>query len=161
FDVYLWAEGSHYRAYEKLGAHLAEENGVAGTRFAVWAPNARRVSVVGDFNGWKPGVHGLHAVNSSGIWEGFVPGVGQGALYKYPLDSHPPASRVATPAPSASASEMRPSTAPGVWALPGSAWGAGEGLARRKHANALDAPMAIYEVHLGSWRRVPHEGNRW
>src|SRR4051812_18333982 len=85
FDVHLWSEGTHYRAYEKLGAHLAERDGGAGVRFAVWAPNARSVSVVGDFNGWRPGVHPLRPVGASGIWEGFVPGVRPGALYKYAI----------------------------------------------------------------------------
>ena len=78
FDIHLWAEGSHFRAYEKLGAHLAEADGVAGTQFAVWAPNARRVAVVGDLNGWRPDRHPMRPVASSGIWECFIPGVGAG-----------------------------------------------------------------------------------
>jgi len=83
FDLYLWSEGTHHRAYEKLGAHLTEEDGLAGTHFAVWAPNAREVSVIGDFNGWQPGAFYLHQRGTSGIWEGFVPGVGQGARRLY------------------------------------------------------------------------------
>jgi 1,4-alpha-glucan branching enzyme len=161
FDVYLWAEGSHYRAYEKLGAHPAEEDGVHGTRFAVWAPNARWVSVIGDFNGWKPDANPLHPVNSSGIWEGFVPGVGVGTLYKYAITSQYHNYYVEKADPYAFFYEMRPSTASKVWDLSGYDWGDEEWMAHRKRANALDAPMAIYEVHLGSWRRVPHEGNRW
>src|SRR5687768_7579509 len=88
FDVHLWREGSHFRAYEKLGAHLQSRDGVAGTRFAVWAPNARRVSVIGDFNQWRRDADQLHPVDSSGIWEGFVPNVGIGALYKFAITSH-------------------------------------------------------------------------
>src|SRR5262249_20188980 len=149
------------RAYEKLGAHPAEEDGVHGTRFAVWAPNARWVSVIGDFNGWKPGANPLQPVNSSGIWEGFVPGVGVGALYKDALTSQYHNYYVEKADPYAFFYEMRPSTASKVWDLSGYDWGDEEWMAHRKRANALDAPMAIYEVHLGSWRRVPHEGNRW
>ena len=85
FDVFLWNEGSHFRAYEKLGAHPHERNGAAGTRFAVWAPSAGRVSVIGDFNGWREGADPLHPVGSSGIWEGFVGGIGPGTLYKYAI----------------------------------------------------------------------------
>src|SRR5690349_3350622 len=85
FDAHLWAEGTHYRAYEKLGAHLSERDGVAGVRFAVWAPNARQVSVVGDFNGWEAGANRLRPVGSTGIWETFVPGAQPGQLYKYAI----------------------------------------------------------------------------
>src|SRR5690349_16203768 len=88
FDVYLWSEGSHYRAYEKLGAHVMERDGVAGTQFAVWAPNARWVSVIGDFNGWQAGGNAMHPVGSSGIWACFVPGIGPGTRYKYTIFSH-------------------------------------------------------------------------
>src|SRR5262249_19716111 len=119
YDVYLWAEGSHYRAYEKLGAHLTEENGVPGTHFAVWAPDAREISVVGDFNAWRPGVHRLHPVNASGVWEGFIPGVRQGALYKYAVTSRYGNYHVEKADPYAFASEIRPQTASKVWDLSG------------------------------------------
>src|ERR1700756_5007813 len=87
YDLYLLGEGNHYRIYEKLGAHVSERDATAGTHFAVWAPNARQVSVIGDFNGWGGEQHPLQSRASSGIWEGFIPGVGPGALYKYAIDS--------------------------------------------------------------------------
>jgi 1,4-alpha-glucan branching enzyme len=161
YDVYLWSEGSHYRAYEKLGAHLAEQNGVAGTYFAVWAPDARAVSVIGDFNGWQAGAQPMHPVNASGVWEAFIPSVRQGALYKYAITSRYGNYHVEKADPYGFASEIRPLTASKVWDLSGYDWGDREWLARRGRAAALDAPIAIYEVHLGSWRKVPHEGNRW
>ncbi|MHB1422672.1 MAG: 1,4-alpha-glucan branching protein GlgB [Gemmataceae bacterium] len=161
FDVYLWSEGTHYRAYEKLGAHLTEENGVAGTHFAVWAPDAREVSVVGDFNGWRHGAHPMHSVRSSGIWECFIPGVGQGGRYKYALMSRVSDYAVEKADPYGFAAEIRPHTASKVWDLSGYEWRDKEWMARRGRAHALDAPMSIYEIHLGSWRRVPEQGNRW
>jgi 1,4-alpha-glucan branching enzyme len=161
FDIYLWSEGTHYRAYEKLGAHLTEQNGVAGTHFAVWAPNARAVSVLGDFNNWQPGVHPMHSVRSSGIWECFIPGVGQGALYKYAITSRLSNYSVEKADPYGFAAEIRPRTASKVWDLSGYKWNDQEWMARRGRVQALNAPLSIYEVHLGSWRRVPEEGNRW
>lgn len=161
FDVHLWSEGSHYRAYEKLGAHITERDGVKGTQFAVWAPNARWVSVVGDFNGWEPGKHPLHPVGSSGIWEGFVPGVGVGTLYKFAIFSRYHNYWVEKSDPYAFATELRPRTASKVWDLSGYEWGDQEWMSRRHTAHTLDAPISIYEVHLGSWRRKPEESNRW
>ncbi|HEY7157434.1 MAG TPA: 1,4-alpha-glucan branching protein GlgB [Gemmataceae bacterium] len=161
FDVYLWSEGTHYRAYEKLGAHPTEQNGVAGTHFAVWAPDAREVSIVGDFNGWQWGANPMHSVRSSGIWECFLPGVGQGALYKYAITSRIRDYAVEKADPYCFAAEIRPHTASKVWDLSGYQWGDHEWMAHRGCTRALDAPMAIYEVHLGSWRRVPEQGNRW
>jgi 1,4-alpha-glucan branching enzyme len=160
FDRYLWSEGSHFRAYEKLGAHLTERNGVQGTHFAVWAPNAREVTVIGDFNGWRPGADHLHPVGQTGIWAGFVPGVGQGAVYKYHIVSHHNGYRVDKADPYAFATELRPRTGSVVWDLAGYEWGDSDWLARRGQAQALSAPIAIYEVHLASWRRNP-DGNRW
>jgi 1,4-alpha-glucan branching enzyme len=160
-DVYLWSEGSHFRAYEKLGAHLEERDGLAGTRFAVWAPNARRVSVIGDFNSWKLGAHPLEPVRSSGIWTGFVAGVGPGARYKYHIVSQYHGYHVDKADPYAFYFELRPETASRVWHLSGYDWGDGEWIEGRGRANALDAPVSVYEVHLGSWMRVPEENNRW
>jgi 1,4-alpha-glucan branching enzyme len=159
FDLYLWSEGTHYRGYEKMGAHPAEQDGIAGTHFAVWAPNAREVSVIGDFNGWDPRAFFLHQRGVSGIWEGFIPGVRQGALYKYHITSNHHDYRVVKADPFAFATEMRPNTASKVWDLGGYEWGDRDWMASRRRAHAYDAPIAIYEVHLGSWRRG--DGNRW
>jgi 1,4-alpha-glucan branching enzyme len=161
FDLYLWSEGTHYRAYEKLGAHLTEQDGLTGTHFAVWAPNAREVSVIGDFNGWDPRAFYLHQRGTSGIWEGFIPGVGQGCLYKYAITSHHQGYRVVKADPYAFAAETRPNTASKVWDLSGHAWQDTAWMARRGQAHGYDAPIAIYEVHLGSWMRVPEQHNRW
>ncbi|MFN8628161.1 MAG: 1,4-alpha-glucan branching protein GlgB [Candidatus Binatia bacterium] len=161
FDLHLLAEGTHYRTYQKLGAHLAERDGTAGTHFAVWAPNARQVSVVGDFNDWTPDEHPMTFRPAAGIWECFIPGVGQGALYKYFLRSRYHNHQAEKADPYAFASEIRPASASKVWSLNGYAWGDEAWLASRAQAQRLEAPMAIYEVHLGSWMRVPEDGNRW
>jgi 1,4-alpha-glucan branching enzyme len=161
FDLHLWSEGTHHRAYEKLGAHLTEQDGLAGTHFAVWAPNAREVSVIGDFNGWDPRAFYLHQRGVSGIWEGFVPGVGQGALYKYAITSNHHGYRVVKADPFAFAAETRPNTASKVWDLGGYTWGDDEWLSHRRRAHAYDGPLAIYEVHLASWMRVPEQGQRF
>ena len=160
YDAHLFAEGVHQRLYEKLGAHPATVEGMQGTRFAVWGPNAERVSVVGDFNGWRPGVHPLVG-SDAGVWEGFIPGVDTGTLYKYAIESRFGGYRVEKADPFAFAAEMRPQTASKVWDLSGYAWRDADWMARRGHAAALDAPVSIYEVHLGSWMRVPEDGNRW
>jgi 1,4-alpha-glucan branching enzyme len=165
-DIYLFREGTHFRAYEKLGAHPTEGEasargtGGAGTHFSVWAPNARRVSVVGDFNGWRPDAHPLQArQDSSGIWSAFVPGVKHGALYKYHIDSRHNGYTVQKADPYAFFNERPPRTASVVWDLSYD-WGDGEWMRNRARANAFDAPWSIYEVHIGSWRRVPEEHNR-
>jgi 1,4-alpha-glucan branching enzyme len=159
FDIHLWSEGSHFRAYDKLGAHPVVRNGVAGTQFAVWAPNASHVAIIGDFNGWRPGEDPLYPVGSTGIWAGFVPGVGTGALYKYDIVSHNQGYRVQKADPYAFASELRPRTGSIVSDLSGYEWGDRHWMAHRARAHAHDAPVAIYEVHLGSWRRG--ENGRW
>ena len=122
-DLYLFGESTQLRAWEKLGAHLGEVRGVQGARFAVWAPDAERVAVVGDFNGWDDTRHPLVPVRSSGIWEGFVPGVAQGALYKYAVRSRFQGYRALKSDPYAFAFELRPSTASRVWDLGGYRWG--------------------------------------
>jgi 1,4-alpha-glucan branching enzyme len=160
-DRHLWNEGHHYRAYQKLGAHLGEEHGILGTHFAVWAPNAERISVIGDFNGWQAQVHPLHPSERSGIWQGFVPGVAQGALYKYAIESRLNGYRVAKTDPFGFAAEIRPQTASKVWDLNRYEWRDQAWLAQRGKTNTLQAPLSVYEVHLGSWRRVPEENNRW
>ncbi len=160
-DVYLFREGNHFRLYEKLGAHPMEVDGTPGTLFAVWAPNAERVSVIGDFNGWDPEAHPLAPRwDGSGIWEGFVPGVGHGSLYKYHIVSRFGGDSVDKGDPLAFFWETPPGTASIVWDLRYE-WQDAAWLRTRRRANALDAPMAIYEVHLGSWRRVPEEGHRF
>jgi 1,4-alpha-glucan branching enzyme len=160
FDLYLLAEGTHYRAYEKLGAHLTEKDGRRGVQFAVWAPNARVVSVVGDFNNWNPGASMMRA-SSAGIWEAFVPDIGQGAIYKYHVESRNSDYRVDKADPYGFAAEIRPQTASRVWNLEGYTWHDDSWMTSRAKCNSLDSPISIYEVHLGSWRRVPEDGNRW
>jgi 1,4-alpha-glucan branching enzyme len=158
-DLYLFNEGSHYRLYHQLGAHVLQEGETPGTYFAVWAPDAAQVWVTGDFNGWDKGRHPLAQRGQSGLWEGFIPGLGHGSLYKYHVASKYGAYRVDKADPFAFSFEGPPRTASIVWDLDYS-WGDEDWLARRQRANALDGPMSIYEVHLGSWRRVPEEGNR-
>ena len=159
-DVYLFRQGRHFQLYEKLGAHVMKVKNVAGVHFAVWAPNARAVSVIGDFNGWRPDVHPLRPrPDECGIWEGFVPGVAAGAHYKYHLTSQNGKYRVEKADPFAIRSEVPPRTASVVWDLDYE-WGDDQWMRARSEANALNAPMSIYETHLGSWRRVPEEGNR-
>jgi 1,4-alpha-glucan branching enzyme len=159
-DAYLFKEGSHFRLYDKLGAHAMTVNGEPGTLFAVWAPNAERVSVVGDFNGWKPGSHPLGPRwDGSGIWEGFIPGLEKGAMYKYSITSKN-RRRAEKGDPFAFLWEIPPRSASVVWDLDYE-WADGDWMATRKDPNSLHAPISIYEVHLGSWRRVPEEGNRF
>jgi len=159
-DAYLFKEGTHLKLYDKLGAHLVKRDGVAGTSFAVWAPNAKSVSVIGGFNQWDPRTNPLQVRwDESGIWEGFVPGIGAGAIYKYHIVSRHDGYTVDKADPFAFHAETPPKTASIVWDLDYE-WGDEEWLKNRRAANALDAPMSIYEVHLGSWRRAPEEGNR-
>lgn len=160
-DIYLFKEGSHFRLYEKLGSHVVTMDGVQGTYFAVWAPNAERISVLGDFNGWNPESHLLKVRNDgSGIWEGFVPDVGKGAFYKYYVASKYHNYRVSKGDPYAFWWEMPPRTASVVWDLEFE-WDDREWMQNRYRFNNAKRPFAIYEVHLGSWRRVPEEGNRF
>ncbi len=161
YDLYLFGEGNHNRLYDKLGAHLIEQDGVAGTHFAVWAPNADAVSVLGDFNFWQPGSHLLQPRGSSGIWAGFLPGIGAGTLYKYAINSRFNGYRVEKADPFGFAAEIRPHTASKVWDLNRYQWNDADWMGQRGKANALSSPISVYEVHLGSWRRVPEEGNRW
>jgi 1,4-alpha-glucan branching enzyme len=160
FDLYLLAEGAHNRAYEKLGAHLGEINGRRGVHFAVWAPNAEQVSVIGEFNNWTPGIVML-SPSSAGVWEGFVPDIGSRALYKYHIVSRLRGYTVDKADPFGFAAEVRPRTASRVWDIDDYSWNDSEWMASRKKNNSLNSPMSTYEVHFGSWRRVPEEGNRW
>jgi 1,4-alpha-glucan branching enzyme len=160
-DLTRLAEGTHYRTYEQLGAHLAALDGVAGVRFAVWAPNAERVSVLGDFNDWDPGRNPMAFRPVAGVWECFVPGVGAGALYTYQVASRFDGYVSDRADPYGFAAEVRPRTASRVADLGGYPWGDREWMESRGARNARDAPISIYEVHLGSWQRVPEEGHRW
>jgi 1,4-alpha-glucan branching enzyme len=159
-DIYHFREGTYFRAYERLGAHAFERDGRRATRFAVWAPNASAVSVVGDFNGWERRRDPLAPRHdSSGIWEGTIEGVGPGALYKYHVvasDGHGGTDKAD---PYALRAELPPRTASVVWDL-AYEWQDASWMRTRAAANSLSAPWSIYELHIGSWRRVPEEANR-
>ncbi|QBQ54745.1 1,4-alpha-glucan branching protein GlgB [Nitrosococcus wardiae] len=159
-DIYFFKEGTHTKLYRKLGAHLISVEGVKGAYFALWVPNAERVSVIGDFNQWNSETHVLkQRPDSSGIWEGFIPGVSPGTRYKYRIVSRYRNYQIDKGDPFAFFWEAPPQTASRVWNLDYQ-WGDGEWMATRHQANSLDSPVAIYEVHLGSWQRVPEEDNR-
>jgi 1,4-alpha-glucan branching enzyme len=158
-DIYLFNEGCHFRLYEKLGAHPMTRDGVEGTCFAVWAPDAEGMFVVGDFNNWNRGSHPLRPRGVSGIWEGFIPGVLKDTLYKYYVHSRFNGYQVEKADPYALFSEAPPKTASKVCTLDYS-WDDDQWMAERGEHNRGDAPIAIYEVHQGSWMRVPEQGNR-
>ena len=158
-DLYLFNEGNHFHLQDKLGAHLETREGIPGTFFAVWAPNAAQVSVVGNFNDWRPGAWPLVHRGTSGIWEGFAPGIGLGAVYKYHIVSRYHGYKVEKADPVGFLHECPPRTASVVWDLAYD-WGDAEWMASRKARHTLHSPMSLYEVHLGSWRRKPQEGNR-
>jgi len=161
FDIYLLRQGNHSHLYKKFGAHPVTVDGVAGTYFAVWAPNAERISVIGEFNRWHTESHVLlPRPDQSGVWEGFIPGVAAGALYKYHIVSRYHGFRVDKADPYGFQFETPGRTASRVWPLEYD-WRDAEWMQRRAGMNSLHAPMAIYEVHLGSWRRAPDEGNRY
>jgi len=158
-DVYLFREGTYFRAHDKLGAHPGTQNDRRGTSFRVWAPNARAVSLIGDFNGWDGHGHPLSLRgDTSGIWELFVPDLGPGACYKYRVLSHDGESFDKAD-PYAFRTELPPRTASVVWSLDYE-WSDADWMGNRASANALDAPISVYEVHLGSWRRNPEDGYR-
>jgi 1,4-alpha-glucan branching enzyme len=160
-DIYLFKEGSHFRLYDKLGSRPMVVDGIKGAYFSVWAPNAQRVSVIGEFNKWNPESHILNVRwDGSGIWEGFIPGIQKGSIYKYHIVSKYNNYRVDKGDPFAFYWETPPKTASIVWDI-GYEWGDGEWMKERYKVNALGSPLAIYEVHLGSWRRIPEEGNRF
>ena len=155
-DVWLLSEGTHERPYERLGAHPADIDGVPGVSFSVWAPNARRVSVVGSFNNWDGRRHAMRARGASGVWEIFIPHLAAGDLYKFEIKAQS-GELLLKADPFAFRAELRPGTASVVNALPPLFPSSGT----RRMANSLGAPISIYEVHPGSWRRVPEDGNRW
>ncbi len=159
-DLFLFNEGSHFHLYDKLGSHPIVVNGVEGTYFAVWAPNAREVCVKGDFNGWQDCGHHLSMKGNSGIWEAFIPEMTKGSLYKYHIVNRDSGYAVDKADPVAFSQELAPRTASVVWDTDYT-WQDQEWMEKRDRYNALDAPMSVYEVHLGSWMRVPEEGDRF
>ena len=158
-DLYLFNEGSHYRIYEKLGAHTIESGGVVGTCFSVWAPNAREVSVIGSFNQWHPKTHRLRPRGSSGIWEGFIAGVSQGALYKFHIESHQHGYQVDKTDPVGFLQEKAPRTGSVVWDI-SYTWNDRDWMKDRAARNSIKAPVSVYEVHLGSWMRGNEDHQR-
>jgi 1,4-alpha-glucan branching enzyme len=161
FDLYLMGEGRHYDTYEKLGAHVVTHEGVAGVHFAVWAPSARRVSIVGDFNRWDGRVGVMRPRGSSGLWELFVPELAEGAIYKYEIIGPAGTMLPLKADPYGFRSELRPNTGSVVARLDAHAWRDADWINRRTSRKWIDTAMSIYEVHLGSWRRIPAEKNRW
>ncbi len=158
-DTYLFKEGTHFGLYDKLGAHLRTVGSTTGTHFSVWAPNAQQVSVVGDFNGWNPNSHHLVVrPDDSGIWEGFLPGIGEGTLYKYHVVSRHNNYAVDKADPFAFRCEEPPRTASIVCDL-GYQWGDQDWMKDRHKANSLSAPYSVYELHIGSWRRAVERDN--
>jgi 1,4-alpha-glucan branching enzyme len=159
FDQYLFGEGTHYRTYEKMGAHPITVNGVEGVHFAVWAPNAIRVSVIGNFNRWD-GRHHPMQNRGTGVWELFIPALRPGDIYKFEVKGHN--DYLAQKAdPYAFASELRPRTASVVWDYHAYTWNDKAWMEQRKKTDWFKKPVSIYEVHPGSWRRVTDQGNRW
>ncbi len=161
FDLHLLGEGTHYRAFEKLGAHRIRVGSTTGVHFAVWAPNADRVSVIGDFNGWDGRVHAMRLLSPSGVWETFIPDLPDGEKYKFEIRTGQGALLKKTD-PYGFAFEVPPHSAAVVHDISGYQWRDQDWMAgRRSHHEWLEEPLTIYEVHLGSWARVPEEGNRF
>ncbi len=158
-DIYLLKEGRHYRLYDKLGAHIMMDGGKSGAAFALWAPNAEKVSVTGDFNGWNRESHSLNVrQDGSGIWEGFIPGIKQGDIYKYHIQSRYNNFKADKGDPFAFYWEQAPKTASVVWEL-NYQWNDTDWMTNRHKHNSLSAPFSVYEVHLGSWKRMDKNQN--
>jgi 1,4-alpha-glucan branching enzyme len=157
FDLYLFGRGEHWDLYRLLGAHPAEQDGMRGYRFAVWAPNAREIHLTGEWNEWRYGEYPLYPVGVSGIWAAFVPGLGPGQLYKFGIKQQ--SGRIAYKTdPFAFYAETRPGIAPRTWTLDNYQWKDAEWIeARHSEGQLLDKPLSIYEAHAGSWRRRPDE----
>ena len=161
YDLYLLGEGTHYRNYDKLGAHIKEIAGIRGVHFAVWAPNAERVSVTGDFNLWDGRTHAFRNRGASGIWELFMPGLPEWTLYKFEILSRENAHLGLKSDPYGFFAEMRPNTASVVCDLDRYKWKDETWLEARRTRDWLHSPMSIYEIHVGAWRRKTEDGNRW
>jgi 1,4-alpha-glucan branching enzyme len=159
-DIYLFNEGTHYEVYKKLGAHIMEIGGVRGTHFAVWAPNAQRVSVVGDFNQWDGRIHPMRKMVPAGIWEIFLPEVGEGTHYKFEIRG-PQGDVFLKTDPFAFFAQHGTSTGCLVFDLNRYAWSDADWMKARAERDPYNSPMSIYEVHLGSWQRVAEDGNRY
>ncbi|HEY6333654.1 MAG TPA: 1,4-alpha-glucan branching enzyme, partial [Blastocatellia bacterium] len=158
FDLYLMGEGTHYLKYEKMGAHPVVIEGVPGVQFGVWAPNAMRVSVVGDFNHWDGRMHPMRSRGSSGVWELFVPGIAEGAIYKYEVRPASADLPLLKSDPYAFRSELRPNSGSIVARLDHHHWNDHGWMEYRSRNDWLSSPISVYEVHLGSWRRTIEEG---
>jgi len=160
-ELHLFAEGRLYKAYDTLGAHVRTVDGVSGVHFVVWAPNAQRVSVVGEFNRWDGRCHQMTNRGATGLWELFIPDLSEGTLYKYELRARNQKAPFLKADPYAFGAELRPRTASIVRDLSTYRWSDHDWMEARARLNPLTAPLSIYEVHLGSWMRVPEEGGRW
>mgnify|MGYP005844792161 CR=1 FL=1 len=160
YDKHLYNEGNHFKIYEKLGAHLIEHQGVKGCHFAVWAPNARRISVISDFNAWDGRIHQMRVLGSSGIWEIFIPNVTEGEKYKFEIKTKEGHLLIKSD-PFAFYTELRPKTASIVYSLENFNWDDEEYISQRAKKNPIREPISIYEVHLGSFKRVVEENNRF
>jgi 1,4-alpha-glucan branching enzyme len=160
YDLYLIGEGSHYKKYEKLGAHIMEINGIKGVHFATWAPNAKRISIVGDFNNWDGRRHQMRVFGQSGVWEIFIPGLTEGDIYKFEIKTK--TNEIFLKAdPYAFYFEKRPKNASIVYDINKYLWNDNKWIEMRSGRNWLEFPVSIYEVHLGSWMRIPEEENRF
>jgi 1,4-alpha-glucan branching enzyme len=161
YDIHLLGEGSHHMSYDKLGAHVLEVGDVRGVHFAVWAPNAKTVSVVGDFNQWDNRRHTMHLIGSSGIWEVFIPGLDEGEIYKFDITSRYHRHHAVKADPYGFYFEHRPKSASVVHDINKYRWRDNGWIKRRQRRNWFESPVSIYEVHLGSWMRVPDEDDRF
>ncbi len=161
FDTHLWNQSQLHRAYQRLGAHLCEEQGQAGTHFSVWAPNAVRVSVIGDFNSWDEQAHPLELHSETGVWQGFIAGVEEGTLYKYSILSSVRGYKTHRSDPYGFAFQKRPDTASIVWDITRHEWNDQAWMSSRVQTDIRHQKLSIYEVHLGSWRRRADQGDRW
>lgn len=159
YDIHLFSEGTHFHSYQKLGSHFVQQNGERGVHFAVWAPNARRVSVVGDFNNWDDVSSPLNLVGETGIWHGFLPGVSAGTSYKYSIQSNFDGGHYLKADPYALYAEIPPRSASVVWDISDFEWGDQEWMQGRGEKHNYDRPFAVYEVHLGSWKRKPEQND--
>ena len=159
-DRYLFNHGTHYDIFDKLGSHLTTIDGVNGVIFRVWAPNARRVSVIGDFNAWDGRVHQMRILDKSGIWELFLPDLTQGEAYKFEIRAQD-MSILEKSDPFQFFGELRPKTASVVWDINDYKWNDDQWLTTRKKTSSYESPMSIYEVHLSSWQRDPGDPSRF